>query len=208
QGAGGRDVAPPTEAPLARLTRHTDPVAKLDGLARAEVPLFHWDKVASLRRGDGVRQGPMGDSELYFLEERTSLRLNGEARAFVGRGEGGRLELDVLEMRRFDVEVRDAPLHIRLPGGTTLDAQGTSFRVSLDPLDRRHVVRNSGPGEVRVGGPVTPAGEATVRPGHEVEIPLVQDAVRERKADAVTWEGARVSLSDDVRAERTPEGLR
>lgn len=203
-----QDVAAPTEAPIARLIRLTDPVAKLDGRARAESMLFHWDKETSLRRGDGLRQGVHAASELYFPSDRSVLRLSGETHLVVGLDEGGGRRIDVTDLRRLQADVRDEAITLRLPGGTDVTARGTWFRVTLDPLDRRYVIRNAGPGEVVIGGPVTPLREASVLPGHEVEIPIVQGAGRASEPPSESWEGLRLELTDDVRVERTATGLR
>ncbi len=202
------EVAAPTEAPIARLTRLTDPVAKLDGLARSEVKLFHWDKVATLRRGDGLRQGPHAGSEIYFLGDRSLLRCSGETHLIVGRDARGRRVVELTELRRLHVDVRTEPLTLRLPGGTEVEARGTTFRVTLDPLDRRHVVRNAGPGDVVVRGPVTPIGEGAVRPGHEVEIPIVREAAVEAPPADADWDGVPLRLDAEVRAEPTADGVR
>ncbi|MFG0319571.1 MAG: hypothetical protein ACF8XB_20030 [Planctomycetota bacterium JB042] len=207
--ASGRlEVAPPTEAPIARLTRHTDPVAKLDGLARSEVRLFHWDKVASLRRGDGLRQGPHGQSEVFFLSDRSLIKCSGETWLTVGLDAQGRRTVEANELRRLHLDLRTEPLTLRLPGGAELEARETTFRVTLDPLDRRHVVRNAGPGDVVVRGPVTPLGEGAVRPGHEVEIPIVREAVVEAPPADADWEGVPLRLDAEVRAEPTADGVR
>ena len=201
------EVAPPTEAPIARLTRLTDPVARLDGRARAEEMLFHWDKSADLRRGDGLRQGVHADSEIYFVDDRSVVRVLGEAELRVGRTASGARTLDVVEMRSFQVKVRERPLVIRLPGDTEVTATGTWFRVTLDPLDRRHVIRNAGPGEVTVKGPVTPVREGGVLPGHEVEIPLVVDPPSVLGVHDDAWAGARIEVPDGVRSEMNQSRL-
>jgi len=202
-----QDVAPPTEAPIARLTRLTDPVARLDGRARAEETLFYWDKSADLRRGDGVRQGVHGDSEVLFLSDLTVVRVTGEAELRVGKDASGDRKVHVTEMRGFQAKVRDEPLTFLLPGGTEVTARNTWFRLKLDELDRRHVIRNAGPGEVIVKGPVTPVEEGAVLPGHQVAIPVVTDPPSVTGVDDDGWSGARLEVPVGIRSETNNESL-
>lgn len=201
----------PAGMPVARLTRLADPVAWLDGEARAERVLFFWNKAAPLRVGDGVRTGAAGIAELYYPDDQTEIRLFGEALIRLGPVTANERLLDVVALRRAFANLRGPETVWKLPGGTEVRAADTVVRLELDEFDRRWRIRNAGPGEVRVKGPVTPIEFAAVPAGHEVAIPLVESAPRAVTADSQEtlehWEGQVVRLGPGVRSSKRDERL-
>ncbi len=157
---------------VARVTRIADPVAALDTQARDERMLFHWDKSASIVVGDGVRQGVAGISELFFFDDKSLVRSFGEATMFVTAADDQRHVIRADACARLAVESKEIPLTIELPGGTVLEAKQTFFRVQLDDLGRKWLIRNAGGGEIKVSGVVPPAGTPTIAAGHEMSIPV------------------------------------
>lgn len=187
--------------PVARLTRLSDPVAWLDGEAQAERPLFHFDKVAVLVAGDGLRQGPHGSSELALTRVFGTIRHFGETRLFVDPADGGGVMLRYEKLRRLHVQSAAAGLTLALPGGTRLRADSAAnFQVAMDEFDRRITIRNAGPAEIRIDGPRRPGQVAAVAAGESVELPLLAGALESPALAAGRtwrWQGR------EVRAEPT-----
>ncbi len=157
---------------VARVTRLADPVAAIDTEARNERMLFHWDKSVGIRVGDGMRQGVAGMGELLFTDDNSLVRSFGEATMYVTEASAQRHALRCDACARLSFEVKDIPLRIELPGGSVLLAQNTQFRVQLDDLGRRYVVRNAGAGNIKVSGTLVPPGTDTITAGHEMPLPV------------------------------------
>jgi hypothetical protein len=171
---GGEATASSVEAvaqEVARLTRLTDPVALLDGEARAEKPLFHWEKTAAMRVGDGLRQGVAGVSELLFPDF-TELRINGATQVVIVASGADGHRLAFRELRRLRLESREIPLVLELPGETILTCQGTVAMIALEEFDHRFLLRNAGPGSIAIAGPRIPLGSATLAAGETVRLPM------------------------------------
>ncbi len=194
--------------PIAFVTRLTDPVAVLDAEAEAELPLFHWEKKHGLRLYDGLRQGVAGVSEVFFPDDYTTLRFFGENHFFITESgaKGHRLEFEAI--RRVRVEARATPIVLLLPGGTTITCESTILNVSLDERDHRYIVKNDGPGDVHLEGPILPPEAASVPAGNEVQIPIVQDAKTadldgsDAQVTRDAWAGHSLELQGDVAVTR------
>lgn len=198
-----RASEPVSPAPsVATLTRHADPVAYLDGETREQRILFFWDKMVGLRVGDGLRQGVAGISDLHFHDDMSELRLYGQTHAIVEAATPEAHVIRVLDLRRALIHSRAARLELHLPGGTVLTATETVFRLSLDELDRRWVVQNSGPGEVRVNGPVVVPDVAAITAGMTTQIPLLEQPPAENGGPVLetvdAWQGRTIRLGPGV----------
>lgn len=191
---------------VAILTRLTDPVAYLDAEARAEKTLFHWEKKHELREGDGWRQGVAGLSEIYFLDDASNIRCFGETHAFLSATQTEhRLKLHAV--RRLLVEARTIPVVLDLPGGTTVTFSDTVLRFELDDRDHRWHIKNDGPGEVRLAGPLLPPGTAAVAAGHELDLPRLVAAPGDApptpsNSTRDVWAGRVVETTGDIRTIR------
>ncbi|MBL8765721.1 MAG: hypothetical protein JNL94_00045 [Planctomycetes bacterium] len=176
---------------VAKLARIADPVAKLNGEARSERMLFHWNKFADLMSGDGARQGDAGISEITLTEDLSTVRMFGATQFALERGADGRTEMRFEQLHRLVVSARDSGLRVVLDDGTTLDAAGTWLRVARDELDRRYVIRNGGPLDLEVSGSTHLRDVAVLRAGETVEIPITRtdEAIAESGVRADVWEG-------------------
>ncbi len=184
--------------PIARLTRLADPVAYLDAESQAEQPLFHWDKAELLRAGDGVRQGVAGCSEVFFLDDRSEVRLYGQTHLLVETDSAGGHVLRLRDLRCAVFDLKTAATRVVLPGGTEVSGRGTWFRIIRDELNRRYVIRNAGPAELSLAGPVLPPDTAGVPAGHEVGIPVVEADPQPEQQVVDVWEGKVLRLERGV----------
>jgi hypothetical protein len=197
QDAGDADggdedaVVANADVALARLTRIADPVAKLNGEARSERMLFHWNKFADLMSGDGGRQGDAGISEITFTSDLSTVRMFGATQFAIERGADGVTQLRFDELHRVIVSTRDEGLRIVLDDGTTLVAAGTWLRIARDELDRRYVIRNGGPLDLEISGSTHLRDVAVLRAGESVEIPITRGdaAIAESGVRADVWQG-------------------
>lgn len=200
-------------APVAVLTRLADPVAALDAETRVEKLLFHWEKTFGLRVGDGLRQGVAAIAEIFFPDDLSEIRCFGSTHLFleeVKDADGNpRHLIRVIELRRMRIDSRKTPKRLSLPGGTTITFSKTVVQLALDERDHRYHVKNDGPGEVRLEGPIVPLSGASVLAGHEVQIPLVVDAATAMTQGRVgdSWAGRSLELDASVRAVRQGESL-
>ncbi len=183
--------------PVARLTRLGDPVAYLDGEARAESTLFHWDKSRLVRVGDGVRQGPAGIGEVFFLDDQSEVRLFGAAHMTVEATDESQRTLRFLSVRRAVIDLKGLETRILLPGETTIRGNGTWLRITRDEFDRRYIVKNAGPGPVTVEAAALPQGKLTLTPGRVVEVTITVPSRVDGPDDF--WNGYRIRLDDGVR---------
>lgn len=183
--------------PVARLTRLSDPVAYLDGEARAESTLFHWDKSRLVRVGDGIRQGPAAIAEVFFNDDQSELRFFGDTHMIVEESDEAKRTLRFHSLRRALVDLKSIETRLLLPGDATIRGSDTWLRITLDEFDRRYIVKNAGPGVVTVEAPAMPQGKLTLTAGRVVEITI---AVPPRDAAPEDyWNGYRVRLDDGVR---------
>ncbi|MBI4880100.1 MAG: hypothetical protein HY812_10655 [Planctomycetes bacterium] len=183
---------------IALLTRLADPVAFLDAESQAERTLFHWDKGAPLRAGDGLRQGVAGCSQVFFLDDRAEARFYGQTHLIVEADDAGGHVLLLRDLRCAVFDLKTAATRVLLPGGTEVSGRGTWFRVIKDDVNGRYVIRNAGPAELSLAGPVLPPGAAGVPAGHEVEIPAVEAEPPPDKQVVDVWEGKVLRLDRGV----------
>lgn len=199
---------PEREGGVARLTRLADPVALLDGEARVEKMLFYWEKSAMLRVGDGVRQGVAGFSEVFFPDDRSEIRSYGETHLTIEPGDSRLHVVRFQDLSRTIVELRDVRTRLLLPGGTTLEAENTWIRVGRNELGGSLIIRNAGPSDVHIEGPVVPVGVAALAAGHEVRIPLVEKSPVPAEDEQVdTWENRLIRLGPGVQSTKTDMDL-
>lgn len=205
--AGG--PLPQIVPPVALLTRVADPVAYLDAEARAEKFLWHWQKMQSMRVGDGVRQGVAGISEVHFTRDQGELRLWGDTQAFLTSSNPKGHVLEFRSVSRARIHAREYPMVLKLPGGTELKATDTVFVVSLTDMSNRYEVRNSGPGEIELSGPVLPPGTRGVPAGNSILLPLLVEplAVSQEPTTLDVWQGSSLRLESGVSAQRAGDRL-
>jgi len=192
------------------LIRLADPVAFLDGEARREVFLFYWDKLRSLRPGDGVRQGVAGISEINFAgkSSHANIRMFGDTYVLVEKIEPDRRFLTVHLFGRMLCRARGGEMILKLPRGNEMRAKNTVFSFGWDTMHINMVVQNVGPGTVALTGPIMPLNISTLEPGGKVEIPMnvsPEPPGRVTPTDRThVWSGRVIGLGPGV--ESTKEG--
>lgn len=199
--------------PVAILTRLADPVAALDAETRVEKPLFHWEKTFGLRVGDGLRQGVAAISEIFFPDDLSEIRCFGATHWFLdsvkGENGGAQHRIRVLELRRMRIDARKAETVLALPGGTQLKFATTVLQLGLDERNHRYQIKNDGPGEVRIEGPIVPLAGGSLLAGQVVQIPLVLDPTTAATPGKVadSWSGLSLDLPESVRGQRQGDSL-
>lgn len=199
--------------PVAILTRFADPVAALDAETRVEKPLFHWEKTYGLRVGDGLRQGVAAISEIFFPDDLSEIRSFGATHCFLdsvkGENGGAQHRIRVLELRRMRIDARKAETVLALPGGTQLKFKTTVLQLGLDERNHRYQIKNDGPGEVRIDGPIVPLSGGSLLAGQVVQIPLVLDPETAGTPGKVadSWAGLSLDLPESIRGQRQGDSL-
>ena len=201
---------------VARLTRLADPVAFLDSEARVEKTLFHWEKSAYMRVGDGARQGVAGFGEIYFLSDGTEIRMFGECHLTIRSSQDGHHLVQFQDLTRSVFDMGTDQTRIELPGGTVVTGSKTWLRLGKDEMNTAWIIRNAGPSGVVVSGSVLPIGDATVDAGEQVKILLpapeheLLDAAEKADPGLETqdrWEGRMIHLGQGVEATKTDTDL-